>query len=30
MKTKIYMASIITAKAAFQGLWENTKNLAFA
>jgi hypothetical protein len=30
MKTKIYIASMATAKTAFQGLWENTKNLAFA
>jgi hypothetical protein len=30
MKTKIYIASMMTAKAAFQGLWEDTKNFAFA
>jgi hypothetical protein len=30
MKTKIYIASMMTAKATFQELWENTKNLAFA
>ena len=30
MKTKIYMASMMTAKVAFQELWENTQNLAFA
>ena len=30
MKTKIYMASIMTAKVAFQELWKNTQTLAFA
>jgi transposase len=30
MKTKIYMASMMTAKATFQELWKNTQNLAFA
>ena len=30
MKTKIYMASIMTAKSTFQKLWENTQNIAFA
>jgi len=30
MKTKIYMASMMTAKAAFQELWKNTQKLAFA
>ena len=30
MKTKIYMASIVTAKVAFQELWKNTQKLAFA
>jgi hypothetical protein len=30
MKTKIYMASIMMAKVAFQELWKNTQNLAFA
>ena len=30
MKTKIYMASMITAKAAYQELWKNTQKLAFA
>jgi hypothetical protein len=30
MKTKIYMASMMTAKVAFQELWKNTQKLAFA
>jgi hypothetical protein len=30
MKTKIYMASMKTAKASFQELWMSTQNLAFA
>jgi IS4 transposase len=30
IKTKIYLASMKTAMAAFQGLWETTQNLAFA
>jgi hypothetical protein len=30
MKTKIYMASIMTAKVTFQELWKNTQNLVFA
>jgi hypothetical protein len=30
LKTKIYIASMMTAKVTLQGLWENTKNLSFA
>jgi transposase len=30
MKTKIYIASMMTAKVTFQELWKNTQNLAFA
>jgi len=30
MKTKIYMASMETAKGTFQELWKNTQNFAFA
>jgi hypothetical protein len=30
MKTKIYMASMVTAKVAFQELWKNTQKLGFA
>jgi hypothetical protein len=30
LKTKIYIASMMTAKVTFQGLWENTQNLSFA
>jgi hypothetical protein len=30
LKTKIYMASMMTALTSFQELWENTHNLAFA
>jgi len=30
MKTKIYMASMKTAKISFQGLWKNTQDLSFA
>jgi hypothetical protein len=30
MKTKIYMASMMTAKVTFQELWKNTQNLDFA
>jgi hypothetical protein len=30
MKTKIYLASMRTAKVVFQDPWKNTQNLAFA